>query len=200
MKNIYFLKPVDAEGPIKIGCSKLPEKRIRQIEIWSPQLLEIVVVVPGDHREESVLHQMFGDDRLHGEWFNTSPRLRDVIAYCKRARKLPPLDYSLRPYNTRKSVMSRRSDPHVVQGKAEITSWVQSAERRVFTYWGIGCLRPKEIQEIMEAYRGFGTPLPSEEHRAILRDYVAKLRELPPADNTLASFDTWHRAITAKAA
>ena len=80
-KHVYFLRPVGQQGPIKIGCSATPAKRLRSVEIWSPVQLEMVASAPGGHAHEWTLHSMFGEDRLHGEWFAVTPDLMKIISY-----------------------------------------------------------------------------------------------------------------------
>jgi Meiotically up-regulated gene 113 len=200
-KRVYFMRPCGTEGPIKIGCSKDCDTRLRSVEIWSPVILELVATVPGEHREENILHQMFGEDRLHGEWFKHSPKLQSLIDYVVKAGKLPPLDYSLSPYaSKRPSAMKRRADPKETTSKSQMTARVRRAERRVWTFQGIGELRPVEIDAIIRSYSGFDRSPPTAEDCATLEDYIAKLNELPAADNTLAKFNSWHHAVKARAA
>jgi hypothetical protein len=200
-KHIYFLRPVGSLGPVKIGCSKTPVKRLRGVEIWSPQLLEIAASAPGDHREEGILHQMFGPLRRHGEWFEYSERLGEVIAFVQRTGNLPPLDYSLDTYAAKRknsnarSAMKRRGDPRVVTSKAVLTARIQSAERRVYTFWGLAVMRPAEVQEIVESYHGFDAPLPTETQMALVEEYIAMLGELPAADRSFGTWKEWHRAV-----
>ncbi len=90
MKHVYFLKPVGADGPIKIGCSELPMQRLRMVEIWSPVLLEMIGYVPGGHDAERVIHYMFGNLRLHGEWFTATPELTRFVAETVALGRIPP--------------------------------------------------------------------------------------------------------------
>ena len=76
---VYFLRPVGAEGPIKIGCSQSPESRLAAILPWSPINLEIVARMAGDEEVEARLHNRFGDEWMHGEWFAASPALTETI-------------------------------------------------------------------------------------------------------------------------
>ena len=79
-RYVYFLRPVGAVGPIKIGCSIYPPSRINALSMWSPVPLEIVAMGPGSIRLESFLHRKFKAQRLHSEWFAPSPELLDGIA------------------------------------------------------------------------------------------------------------------------
>jgi hypothetical protein len=91
MKRVYFLRPVGQLGPIKIGCSKLPELRLETLTTWSPMRLEMVCSVPGSHKDERTLHGMFRKHQVHGEWFGASKELLALIDHCSFHRELPEL-------------------------------------------------------------------------------------------------------------
>lgn len=201
MKHVYFLRPEGERGPIKIGCSKMPTTRLRDVEIWSPIKLELIVAVEGDHREESILHQMFGDQRRHGEWFEYTDQLGQVIQYALRAGKLPPLDRSLNPYAQKRadpkarSKMTRRNDPIKTRDKWRITTAIMAAERRVYGFHGHEFIRPYEVDEVMRSYQGFASPLPDEKALILIREYIEKLNELPSADRSFDRWLDWHKMI-----
>ena len=56
--QVYFVRPVGMRGPIKIGCSKLPENRIKSLMVWSPFELEIAVAIPGNFKLEKAIHEV----------------------------------------------------------------------------------------------------------------------------------------------
>jgi hypothetical protein len=71
----YFLRAV--HGPIKIGKSGAPVRRIKNIEVSHHENLALVGFVVGDCERE--LHQQFQSDHIRGEWFEPSRRLLDFI-------------------------------------------------------------------------------------------------------------------------
>lgn len=77
---IYFMRPVGQVGPIKIGCSIHPEKRLVQISTWSPIPLEIIATALGNSRLENFVHRKFKAQRLHREWFEPCEALLAGIA------------------------------------------------------------------------------------------------------------------------
>lgn len=77
---VYFLRPVGADGPVKIGHSQRPLVRLQTFASWSPVELELAATTPGSRTLEARFHAMFWDDHLHGEWFAASPRLTSLIA------------------------------------------------------------------------------------------------------------------------
>lgn len=72
---IYFIKPVDAEGPIKIGFTENVAKRFAAIQSCSPLPLELIGYFAGEGRHETILHRLFREQRSHLEWFHPSPEL-----------------------------------------------------------------------------------------------------------------------------
>lgn len=74
-RYVYFMRPEGMAGPIKIGCSNKPARRLLALGVWSPFPLEVVAVAPGNLATERMLHERFGDDLWHHEWFRASPRL-----------------------------------------------------------------------------------------------------------------------------
>jgi hypothetical protein len=87
---VYFLQAF-GRGPIKIGYSTNPRRRFSALRTASPEPLDLVATMPGDRNLELRLHEMFGSDRLHGEWF------KDSLALCTLIEVLiaPDLDNPL---------------------------------------------------------------------------------------------------------
>lgn len=88
-KHIYFIRPVNMSGPIKIGTSKEPDGRVNAVGLWSPIKLELVASAPGSFSEETYLHRLFAKHRMHGEWFLWSPDLQELIDYVAKTGALP---------------------------------------------------------------------------------------------------------------
>lgn len=78
-RYVYFLRPIGADGPVKIGCSDLPLKRLKEISTWSPLPLEIAATAPGSLQLERNLHDCFADLHSHREWFSADSRLAAFI-------------------------------------------------------------------------------------------------------------------------
>lgn len=86
LRYIYFMRPIGGDGRIKIGCSYLPARRLIELSTWSAYQLEIIGVGEGNLADEKMLHQYFAADRLHSEWFQSSPELLAVIDLMGRDR------------------------------------------------------------------------------------------------------------------
>ena len=79
-RYLYFIRPVGMQGPVKIGSSNIPERRLEALMKWSPYVLEIVATAPGSHALEFNVQDCFYDDLLHHEWFHPSARLDKLMA------------------------------------------------------------------------------------------------------------------------
>jgi hypothetical protein len=85
---IYFIKPVGMTGPIKIGCSCMPERRLSTLSTWSPFELEIVTTIAGGQRLERNIHECFADLHTHREWFMPGRHLLDAISRLKNGEPI----------------------------------------------------------------------------------------------------------------
>lgn len=70
---VYFIY---CAGRIKIGYSDGLRTRLKQIAACSPFPPVALLVVSGTVKLERQLHARFAEDRLHGEWFALSPKMR----------------------------------------------------------------------------------------------------------------------------
>ena len=78
MSYVYAIG--DVKGLVKIGKSKKPQKRLRELQVGSPVKLFIL-----SFRKETELftekrvHNLVAFTRAHGEWFAVSHKLIDVL-------------------------------------------------------------------------------------------------------------------------
>lgn len=75
---VYFILAPD-QGYVKIGWTADPAERLRQLQRWSPAPLRFATCLGGGQLLERELHRFFAADRVHGEWFRLTARLRDLI-------------------------------------------------------------------------------------------------------------------------
>jgi hypothetical protein len=76
--HVYILE--SEEGPVKIGISGDPEKRVREISLASGRRFTRVFISPKVSRNaeiEAMLHQRFKEHRRPGEWFDV--RFDDAV-------------------------------------------------------------------------------------------------------------------------
>ncbi|TKD50198.1 GIY-YIG nuclease family protein [Sphingomonas baiyangensis] len=180
MKQIYFLRPIGSVGPIKIGCSIEPRKRLNVIAGWSPIPLEVAACAPGGHLQEGDLHHRFAHLALHGEWFAVDAELAELVEEVARTGRLPEVEAVRRQPNNR-----------VVAGiKSQITRAVSDAEKTHLGYrMNRGFGRPDDVRAILERISGAEAMPPSPAEQAVLVRYVAELRAQPRAHRTFN--DRW---------
>ncbi len=76
---VYFIQQGE-NGPIKIGYSSNPAKRLQTLSTASPYPLRILKVVAGGKTLEQEFHARFMSCQLEGEWFAPDDTLLDFIA------------------------------------------------------------------------------------------------------------------------
>lgn len=77
---VYFVQ-AESGGPVKIGVSRKPAKRLAALQTASYDPLRILgILLSGrDGWSEAAMHERFKADRLHGEWFCVSEELNDFV-------------------------------------------------------------------------------------------------------------------------
>lgn len=95
--TVYFLKPVGMSGPIKIGLSENPKRRINEFKNWSPFKLEMIGTAPGTWADEQFLHECLVEHHSHGEWFHASPLVLDAVEQVISSGSIDTLRQSLKP-------------------------------------------------------------------------------------------------------
>lgn len=76
---------------VKIGFSKHPEKRVRQLQTGTSDRLILHALEPGDRKLERKRHSEFSDHRKIGEWFICSKALANhILQIWAKYRVLPP--------------------------------------------------------------------------------------------------------------
>ena len=75
---IYFIQS-GSDGPIKIGMSTNPERRLKELISLAPGGLRLLATVPGGKAKEIKLHKQFAEDCFQGEWFQPTPALLSFI-------------------------------------------------------------------------------------------------------------------------
>lgn len=73
---VYFIRQ---GGWVKIGYSKDPESRLRDLQVASPTKLKLLRAEPGSPESERSYHDRFAALRGSGEWFMLLGELRDML-------------------------------------------------------------------------------------------------------------------------
>ena len=75
---VYFIQCGD-NGPIKIGTSVNPDRRLFEYRIGCPYPLKFIGVMNGNRHLEKRLHKMFAEFNIQREWFEPVPELIKFI-------------------------------------------------------------------------------------------------------------------------
>lgn len=65
---------------VKIGYSRSPKTRLKELQTGCPYKLSIIYLLPGGIKLEKLLHKKYEDYKLNGEWFKLEKQLeKDCI-------------------------------------------------------------------------------------------------------------------------
>lgn len=82
--DVYFIQGIDG-GPIKIGMTTDLKRRLYDFQHGSPvKLVVLAVLKGGGEMREASIHRRFQRSRLHGEWFEPTSELLDLIEAAKQ--------------------------------------------------------------------------------------------------------------------
>jgi len=73
---VYAIREVDS-GNIKLGISKDPQARLKQLQVGNSSRLDLVAYCEAKHgfNDESAFHKSNADCHIHGEWFTSEAKL-----------------------------------------------------------------------------------------------------------------------------
>lgn len=71
MKDLYIIREIGT-NLYKIGVSNNPEERLFGLQSANAHKLEIVVTITEGEEYEHILHQIFREYNIRGEWFSIS--------------------------------------------------------------------------------------------------------------------------------
>lgn len=172
---VYFLRPIGAQSPIKIGCSYNPAKRLQDYCQWSPVPLEIVATIPGDAKLERNLHDCFADLHSHREWFHTDARLAKFIEEIAAGVPVEQaVDLSNKRGNTRSVTANGRSRHWFIGPRGKLYMSIRLRinhllKRRAMRWQDV----PSTIVEAMNSIRDHGL---TDEQRAEIEQFIATAR------------------------
>lgn len=78
---IYIARQVES-GNFKIGISKDPARRVKQLSTSSPEKVELIFAYKANEPfrvSETIAHKMFSSTRLNGEWFSPETDVKKLI-------------------------------------------------------------------------------------------------------------------------
>jgi hypothetical protein len=76
---LYFIQ-AEAGGPIKIGYTGWPEKRLVTLQVAHAEKLVILAKTKTSKENERQIHEHFAGSRIRGEWYEPTPELLANIA------------------------------------------------------------------------------------------------------------------------
>lgn len=77
---VYFIEQSDEDGSVKIGSGVDPHKRLRSLQVGNRAPLVLLGSVFGGAPLERLVHLVFREERLRGEWFRASRRLLTTVS------------------------------------------------------------------------------------------------------------------------
>lgn len=85
-----YVYVLEAGGYYKIGRTRAPDSRIKQLRIQLPFPVEVVCVIPSDDyiRLEDELHERFADKRANGEWFSLANDDVSFLVYTNHDERM----------------------------------------------------------------------------------------------------------------
>lgn len=78
LRRVYFIQGAPA-APVKIGMTAHPERRLQALRRGTHEDLAIRVTIPGGRVVEQILHGLFQESRVRGEWFRATAALEHLI-------------------------------------------------------------------------------------------------------------------------
>src|ERR1035437_7980310 len=87
MKYIYLIQSLE-NSYYKIGVSKSPNLRIKQLNTGNPELIKLIEVYQSDiaYKVEKVLHRRYAYARKKNEWFNLS--LKEEVSFLNECKQI----------------------------------------------------------------------------------------------------------------
>tara|TARA_B100001057_G_scaffold477656_1_gene547113 strand:- start:409 stop:879 length:471 start_codon:yes stop_codon:yes gene_type:complete len=104
MKRVYFIKPADMNGPIKIGSSDAPRLRLKQLQADCHIAMDLLAEAPGGPWDERNIQEKFAEHRTVAEfiptdrgylcagpteWFKPAPELLAFIEIVRDRGAIP---------------------------------------------------------------------------------------------------------------
>lgn len=161
---VYFARGGDM---MKIGCSRTPVERLKQIAEWVPYQIELVAVLHGAFDTEAALHSHFSASWSHLEWFHVTPEMEAMVADILAGR---PITITRKPKDDAKAQR--------VRAKKAATRRVTIAEDNAGRPHGYPArlrLRPAYLTEALASYEGPHGGAPSPAALAAIARYEAEL-------------------------
>lgn len=95
MDKIYLIKSLN-EGVYKIGVSKTPNKRLKEVQTGNPSPIDILYLYETEYayKIETCLHNRYSHYNTHGEWFELS--LKEELSFIETCTKIEEMIVGLK--------------------------------------------------------------------------------------------------------
>ncbi len=123
---VYFVRPIGMRGPIKIGYSNYPQRRLGELFVWSPFPLEIVVTVPGTRKLELNIQECLVQSRSHQEWFHATD---ETIGLIEKLLDGIPVEEAIDLSARRGRMAAKRRRSEQTKGPKTIAALADEARR-----------------------------------------------------------------------
>lgn len=156
---VYFIQGVDG-GPVKIGTSGDPARRLRQVMDWVPFDLRILATAPGGFLTEAYLHHKFHADRLRREWFAPSDDLMSFVGAVSASGRIPGWDMELDGAFPHAKAESRTRERlrQIGKGVADLAAHLGLSETTLSTYW-LNRIPLQHVPGVIDFFAANGLPL-----------------------------------------
>lgn len=128
---VYFIRRSD--GPVKIGFSAHPVKRLSELQTVLAEKLSLLGVMSGTVLDEREIHSALKRYRLNGEWFDFSTEVRAFITSTLKKRGTKKFNTYVKPANLhiRLSVEDKYDFMKAAEASGfDLTTWVRLALRK----------------------------------------------------------------------
>ena len=87
MKFVYLIQSLE-EGYYKIGVSKNPNKRLKQLQTGNSSQLKLIESYPSEyaHKIEKTIHNFLSYAKKEGEWFDMG--LPEATSFNEKCKKI----------------------------------------------------------------------------------------------------------------
>jgi Meiotically up-regulated gene 113 len=75
---LYLIAPT-SRTVAKLGYSKNPQQRLKQLQTGHSAPLELLATRRGTMADEAKFHQWLSPDRTSGEWFKWSDKIEQIL-------------------------------------------------------------------------------------------------------------------------
>jgi hypothetical protein len=142
---IYLIHNKDS-NTCKIGYSKAPAERLRQLQTSNHSKLELTINVEGSQAEEKQLHKKYAHLRLNGEWFQFDQAMVTDLENIVPAISKPKSKFVRMIIRPNGESWATKCD-HI--GEVKVFSYILATFNRNDTLW---TMSPEKLKALAHLY------------------------------------------------